>query len=67
MSPGVIHMALWRMNDEERAEMMRKRVKMLAMGRAGQPKGMQESYLALFNDWNATGSVARSDAGGLFM
>jgi len=55
------------MSDEERAKMMQSYGKKLATGRAGQPEDVAESFLGVIRDWNATGSMVRTDGGGMIM
>ncbi|KAH7065723.1 hypothetical protein BKA63DRAFT_585678 [Paraphoma chrysanthemicola] len=65
ISPGVVNTELWRMNDEEREKIMKIHGEKLATGRAGQPEDVAESYLALLKDYNMSGSMVRTDGGGL--
>ncbi|KAF2032110.1 short chain dehydrogenase [Setomelanomma holmii] len=65
ISPGVVNTELWRMSDEQKEKVMKFHGEHLATGRAGQPEDVAESYLALLKDWNMTGSMVRTDGGGL--
>lgn len=65
ISPGVVDTELWRMSEEQRAKTMKMYGEKLATGRAGQPEDVAESYLALLKDHNMTGSMVRTDGGGL--
>ncbi|KAL5118741.1 hypothetical protein ACEQ8H_003418 [Pleosporales sp. CAS-2024a] len=67
VSPGAVDTELWRMSDEEKEKMMTQMSKRMATGRVGQPEDVAESYLALLKDANATGSMVRTDGGGLLM
>jgi NAD(P)-dependent dehydrogenase (short-subunit alcohol dehydrogenase family) len=53
------------MSEEQRAKTMKMYGEKLATGRAGQPEDVAESYLALLKDHNMTGSMLRTDGGGL--
>lgn len=67
MSPGVVNTELWRVSEEERGEMMKSMGEKLATGRAGRPEDVAQSYLGLLGDGNVTGSMVRTDGGGLIM
>jgi NAD(P)-dependent dehydrogenase (short-subunit alcohol dehydrogenase family) len=58
---------LWRVSEEEREKLTKSVGEKLATGRAGQAEDVAESYLAVLKDGNMTGSVVRTDGGGLFM
>lgn len=55
------------MSREEREKMMKSLGEKMATGRAGRPEDVAESYLAVLKDGNMTGSMVRTDGGGLFM
>jgi NAD(P)-dependent dehydrogenase (short-subunit alcohol dehydrogenase family) len=67
VAPGVVDTELWSMPKEEKDKLMEQFAKKLATGRPGQPEDVAESFLAILKDGNMTGSMIRTDGGGLFM
>jgi NAD(P)-dependent dehydrogenase (short-subunit alcohol dehydrogenase family) len=67
VSPGVVNTELWKVSEEEREKMMKAMGEKLATGRAGGPEDVAESYVGILKDGNMTGSMVRTDGGGLIM
>jgi NAD(P)-dependent dehydrogenase (short-subunit alcohol dehydrogenase family) len=66
VAPGVVDTELWRMPKEEKDKVMKSTGDKLATGRAGHAEDVAESFLGILKDHNMTGSMVRSDGGGLF-
>ena len=67
VSPGVVDTELWRVSEGEREGVMKSMGEKLATGRVGRPEDVAESYLGLLRDGNVSGSMVRTDGGGLIM
>ncbi|KAF2714437.1 NAD(P)-binding protein [Pleomassaria siparia CBS 279.74] len=67
VSPGVVDTELWKMGEEEKKAFMAECAKRTVTGRAGRPEDVAESFMGVLRDGNMSGSVVRTDGGGLIM
>lgn len=67
IGPGVVDTELWRMPKEEKEKLLNQASGRMATGRPGEPQDVAETYLAVLKDWNMSGSMIRSDGGGVLM
>ncbi|KAJ4375896.1 hypothetical protein N0V83_001174 [Neocucurbitaria cava] len=67
IGPGVVDTELWRQPKEEKEKLLKQASGRMATGRPGEPEDVAETYLAVLKDWNMSGSMIRSDGGGVLM